>query len=561
MLYPIHNERGIALIIALMIMLMLIIIGLGIVKSSNDEITIAGNELNEMRAFYAAESGLEKGTAAIQAHYEATGIPPSSFPAETLLFAGVAFGYSTVPEAPEIKTITKTALAGLEAFVRPYHISSTAVDSSHSTAVTLEQHFEVAFVPIFQFGAFYNSDLEIAPGTVFGPLYRIHCNSDVYVQSSLPLQIESYVTAVGNIYHGPKTGSGMAETAGDVLIMGGDKNFHSMKDGTDWLDATVPYWYDSAASRWDGRVQDATFKIEPLSLPFTVGSGMDHQLIDRYNATTNPYSIEIKSSFKFIDGRAYYDIGGGTWADITSSLTSAGVISETAFHDKRENNEITVIDFDFNALKLTTYIPTNGIVYFSDSRPGLRGLRLRNASDIGMPLTIASRNPVYTVGDVNTINKRPVAIIADALTVLSGNWSDVPGKAASALVSHRPAINTTLNLSFVAGHMATGSGTSAYSGGLENVIRLLEDWGGRTLTFRGSMTSLWYSRVAVGNWSPSYFVPPARDWAWDPELSDANAMPPATPAVRAFIRWGWKQKDVGYVPSEFATLLSSETAP
>ena len=35
---------------------MLTIIGLSIVTSSNDEVTIAGNELNEMRAFYAAES-------------------------------------------------------------------------------------------------------------------------------------------------------------------------------------------------------------------------------------------------------------------------------------------------------------------------------------------------------------------------------------------------------------------------------------------------------------------------------------------------------------------------
>ena len=126
---PLQNERGIAMIIALMIMLMLTIIGIGIVKSSNDEVNIAGNELNEMKAFYAAEAGLDKATAIIQAHYSATGIPPSSFPAETLTIAGVTFGYSTIPNTPKTKTITKTAIMPIVSFFIFMLLSSLTIVS------------------------------------------------------------------------------------------------------------------------------------------------------------------------------------------------------------------------------------------------------------------------------------------------------------------------------------------------------------------------------------------------------------------------------------------------
>ncbi len=558
---PIQNEKGIALIIALMIMLMLVIIGLGIVKSSNDEVSIAGNELNEMRAFYAAESGLEQGTAYIQHYYESTGIPPTSFPAETLNLAGVTYGYSTVPETPVTKTITKTALAGMEAFSRPYHINSTAVDSSHSTAVTVQHHFEVVFVPIYQFGIFYNEDLEIAPGTNFGPLGRIHSNHNIYVQSGSPLRIESYVTAHGNIYHGPKTGSGLTESSGDVLIKGSDNNYHSMKEGADWLDANSSHWYDSAASRWGGHVQDASFGLELLSLPFESSTSGPHKLIERYDATGNPNSLENKASLKIIDGQAYYDIGGGTWTNVTAPLTVAGFLTETTFYDKREGQNVTVVDVKVDSLKTTAYLPSNGIIYFADSRSGLHGLRLTDARDIGLPMTVASLNPVYTVGNINDVNKKPMSIIADAVTVLSGNWSDNPALAASSTVSDRPALTTQVNFSVCAGHIATATGTGTYSGGAENLIRLLEDWSGQTLTFQGSLASMWQSQMATAPWSNSYYVPPNRNYSFDPDLYDVSNMPPGTPTVRAFIRWGWRQENVGYVPREFAAYLNLEATP
>jgi len=74
------DERGFATFIALMIMVMMTMIGVAIVKLSNDEISIAGNEMNEMESFYAAEAGLERAAAAMQTQYENTGAPPTTMP-------------------------------------------------------------------------------------------------------------------------------------------------------------------------------------------------------------------------------------------------------------------------------------------------------------------------------------------------------------------------------------------------------------------------------------------------------------------------------------------------
>ncbi len=66
------DEKGFATLIALMIMVMMTMIGIAVVKLSNDEISIAGNEMNEMASFYAAEAGLERAAAAMQTQYEST---------------------------------------------------------------------------------------------------------------------------------------------------------------------------------------------------------------------------------------------------------------------------------------------------------------------------------------------------------------------------------------------------------------------------------------------------------------------------------------------------------
>lgn len=544
--HSMRNEKGIALFVALMLTLMLSLIGLGIIKSSNDEVSIAGNSLNEMKSFYVAEAGLDKAASVIQSQYDTNELPPTIAPAETLEIEGIALGYSTVPQASTQKTLTKGSLAGLQAFVRPYKIQSTAFDSNHSTSVVLEEWFEVASVPIFQFAVFYDNDLEIAPGPAMTLAGRVHSNGNLYLQSDNDINLSSYITAYGNVIHGRKPNSGMSTGTGDVDIMDIGGTYRSMRQGSGWLDAADGYWYDSAAGRWGGRVQDHAFGQERLTLPLEDPSD-PHTLVDRYDPGTGTYnhsSMELDAKFKIMDGVALYNVSGTTWTDVTAALTTSGALKSTTFHDKREGQDVTVYDLDINKFKTSAYFPSNGIIYTADNRTGFRGTRLYNASDIDLPMTLVSENPVYTRGNINSTDKQPMAIICDALTMLSGNWNDDPAKAANADKNQRPATSTTVNFSYITGNKNTGGGN--YNGGLENLPRFLENWSTQTLTYRGSMINMWLSEKTTGLWSGSYYTPPSRDWQFDTDLNDIANLPPGTPAVRAFIRWGWKQTNVGY---------------
>jgi hypothetical protein len=155
-------------------------------------------------------------------------------------------------------------------------------------------------------------------------------------------------------------------------------------------------------------------------------------------------------------------------------------------------------------------------------------------------LTIASENPVYTVGNYNTISKKPAAILTDALTILSNNWNDTKG---ASTTSSRPAVGTTLNASFITGDTYLGAGK--YNGGLASLPRFLESWGAsNTVTILGSMVNLWQSKQATGDWSLNYYDPPSRNWAFDTDLNDPAKQPPESPKLLVFRTLGWKQVDI-----------------
>jgi hypothetical protein len=59
-LHPVRNERGIALIVALMSMMLLTALGLGLVMTTMSETMIAGNYRDSAEALYAADAGVER---------------------------------------------------------------------------------------------------------------------------------------------------------------------------------------------------------------------------------------------------------------------------------------------------------------------------------------------------------------------------------------------------------------------------------------------------------------------------------------------------------------------
>jgi hypothetical protein len=199
-------------------------------------------------------------------------------------------------------------------------------------------------------------------------------------------------------------------------------------------------------------------------------------------------------------------------------------------------------------------------VYTIDSRPvtttSVAGVRVANGAQLPADgLTVATAAPIYvkgnynlnygtdaSVGQTNTANTKPAALIGDAVTMLSGNWNDANTSGTG--LSSRVPVNTTVNAAILAGIVESqrAGGVGRYSGGVENFPRFLENWSHKSLTYNGSMVVMFPSRYATNFWQKTgvYYNPPTRKWAFDTSFLNSEKLPPLTPQVRKLVRGQWK---------------------
>ncbi len=547
------KERdGIATLIALMVMIMLTLIGLAALKLANDEISIAGNELNEMNSFYSSEAGLEIASAAIQSYYDTYKAPP---PQEYLPTGSQSIGnggsvsYVTTDDGPaSLQRLTTGDFAGLHAQLKSYTIESIGTSLIDGSQARLTQSFQCANVPLFQFAVFYMNDLYTQPADNMGITGRVHVNGSMYLRSSnsgKQLTFDGKVTCSGDIHEG----FGGSGSVGDILFKNGSGDMVSMYQSGNWVDADDPDWYNKASQLWQGQVKDQAFGQSSLNIP--LASGTDpYRLIQRASGG-NSDSFEDKAAFKIIDGVPYSKIGG-VWQDVSAMLPPGTVKQDatTSFYDNHEYKWVNNTQVDVGLLSSSSYFPDNGVIYISDHQIAgatMNGTTLVNGDEIADGLTVACENPLYIQGDFNTTAKKPAAAICDAITFLSNGWDKnyaTPGTN----YKNRTADPTSYNISFITGD---GNHTSReYNGGLANLPRYLEHWNGNTVTIRGSMIEGWRSRQATEDWrylsDPNpYYSAPTRDYGFDTDLNDPSKLPPETPSVRVFQRTGWQQGDVG----------------
>lgn len=199
---------------------------------------------------------------------------------------------------------------------------------------------------------------------------------------------------------------------------------------------------------------------------------------------------------------------------------------------------------------------TPNIIYVADDRSvsgsektAVRLINGQTQSTRG--LTLATVNPLYVkghynctnaahLGSTNTSSSRPASLIADALTIQSGAWSD---QSSNSGYTGRVATDTTVNAAILAGvvYSAGPTGQSPFSGGVQNYPRLLEAWSGRTLTLNGSLVNMFDSARATAPFQMPgvYYNAPNRSFNFDANFLDATKQPPGTPELRALIRSSW----------------------
>ncbi len=227
----------------------------------------------------------------------------------------------------------------------------------------------------------------------------------------------------------------------------------------------------------------------------------------------------------------------------------------------------------------------NAVIFFR------HGLRLLNGKIGNLPplasancssstaggFSVAAENPIYIVGDYNadsslggtnifndeTSSGRchvAAAVMGDAVTLLSSNWTDAAsfkfatnfdsGGCSGALgvdrcgrtTSYRAGVISGKNISFTrpTWGAAQDFGTD---GGAHNFLRMLENWGGQTLNYKGSLISFYFSQQATGVYKccTTVYGPPSRGYSFDTDFSTIAKLPPGTPRFTDVNALGFQQ--------------------
>ncbi len=530
-------QKGMALVLTIILMTILLFVTGTTAIRTIGQARVTARDVDALRTFYAAEASTEWAAAELQ-NLLLTNLAPTQQDIDALPqppLAGFTFPtYSISAQGTRTQQVlTSGNYIGLIGFVQKYQLLCGAASGRHTSQI--EQIIEHQFIPLFQFGVFYDEDLEIFPGPQMTFAGRIHTNADLYMGAESGISCNSYVTAVGDIWHYRKDGSHV-DPPGFVNIRDHQGVYQDMWTGAYWLDERQATWATEAIERWGGMVRDGAHDMHTLKLPLPPAEDM-HVIVERGVPGDTQELIDAKYWYKagvrIVDG-VMVDSGG------TSLNPPAGVCDYVvdAFRDGREGKWMDVIELDIAALVAARLSPNNGIIYISGLGSG-DAVRIRNGSQLPTGgLTIVTDNPLYTYGDYNTVSKKGSALICDAITILSGNWNDALSNQS---LNQRIPTTTWVNACIMTGHVETNYG-STYSGGLENLPRFLEKWSGVTFSFRGSIIDLWFSRQATGTWSyGSYYQAPNRNWGFDTDLLNPANWPPGTPRVHVIQRANWRQ--------------------
>ena len=485
-------------------------------------------------------------------------------------------------------------------YAHTYEIEAEATSLKDSSKEIVNEKIRILETPLVQYFIFYgqsgnSADMELFPGPDMNTWGRIHSNGDIYIGASSAgnhIYLRNYdeddnlsphsMTAAGNIYtYAKNSGTSYADTVQVKTVNTGTtfSPYETLADMTASNEATE-----------EARFNDFVLvNEEPYTTPtkelFERGGFYEQRAEDPGKSTVDGMTIIGTGGLGAGNIEVY--VSRPSYTDVTDLVlageSSAGnavadlpmpMIRETlaGFADCREDGrDVDTTDIDLYALGLwyEAYLEDQGLelagdgmlIYtsrspdssFTNSGSELQAIRVISIDSTSSPqlsdeTTLATDNPLYIHGDFNTIDTKGVALISDAVNILSNILTTKPcGISWSNLYNNYGASTTTVNAALFAGHVPTSTDGSTYSGGVHTYPRLHEDWTQRTwnptrtLNINGSFINLWDSEQAKGEWciGGDCYSGPTRNWGWDVRFQDPDFWPPFIPSIFSVERVGF----------------------
>jgi hypothetical protein len=530
----------------------------------------AGIDYRGSRVTYAVEAGADHVMSQLATHISDGIITDPELAAITApTIPGFTFAAPTARriDAAVYKVINQGPYTGLYSLNQQIDIRTSATDPAGNRS-TVVVSVNAQSIPLFQFGVFYEEDLEIHNGPRMDFAGWVHTNSNLYLTSDNSY-FQDNVTAADSVIWMRKASN---QRLNGVFIDDQDGNpialtFDSRSDpGSSFV--------TKSNTSFDGRLMSSASGVTPLNLPLPAGMPAT-TIVDPRAAGDDAAISNVKFSRKadlhiLVKTDLLANAPAAFCTTLVADMDRGGrplpTVAEcqaifsgqrNAFYDGRENVGVDLLNIDIGALQ--AWIQAHplpkpiDIIYITFDPPTVNmgvpydaarnntdfpAIRLRNGSQLRYPLTISTDRPVYVQGNYNTVGWQPSAILGDALTFLSPAWTDAAHAWPGARLGNPadPFAFPKTNASDMQVHAAIAAGYSAtpcdvnralppcnpadsaafygtpltagaypnYGGGLENFPRFLEDWGGVDMLYRGSLVSLFQSRYAK-----------RKRWAWD----------------------------------------------
>jgi hypothetical protein len=283
--------------------------------------------------------------------------------------------------------------------------------------------------------------------------------------------------------------------------------------------------------------------INPASAQSVSNNGLDvgedvngNGTLDIYGGTPRLYPV-TSTSYRMASDPTWLPATGATGSWMVGAATT--LTTAVPVNDARVNPPV----FFRRALKVVNGGYTAGVLRLP--RNGTQGL------------SIVAENPLYVQGNYNAPDAAgtafgvtpgtdhvSAALIADAVTFLSNNFNDIGSfMSPHTLGANRDGTTTWYRTAVISGKGLnfprptsnaqdhTDFGTD---GGAHNFLRYIENWGGDTLNYRGSIVSFYLNRQAVGTYKccDVVYSPPGRGYRFDTDFLTPTLLPPRTPMFR-----------------------------
>lgn len=284
---------GFALVSVLLVVVLMTVLGAAFFAITSTEISNVRASADQASGFYSAEAGLnvrgEEIRSIFQGYSRPAGTSPDGdnnpcssgnrgsgdFQCEDFEFNSRDVSTFVVedprnndPDDSE-RSITIPSgerFAGLNAIQYRYSVFSEAyapVDGRPEAI--LEMVFRTRLVPLFQFAAFYNKDLEILPGPNMSLAGPVHVNGDLYVNANNTLEILGEISVSqreagtgGQLWRGRKDNTG--ECTGRVRVNDGDPD----NSPNPSLDCPWGNFTEAQLEPWGERIR---IDQDPLTVP------------------------------------------------------------------------------------------------------------------------------------------------------------------------------------------------------------------------------------------------------------------------------------------------------